>query len=264
MRAEVTDWDLLWTFGRSVLRAMVTVRRPRPSGVSTVDHHRLEPILATVAAGGIEHLAATGDPLNDYLEHLSQVDPEQLSRDEALAFWVNLYNAGALTVAAEARALEAGTVLRVPGAFQRPITVIAGETLSLDGIEHGKIRRFGDPRIHAGLVCGSVSCPTLRAEPYTGEQIGSQLEDQMRRFLATGGLGINRSDRRVSLSRIFRWYGADFVRPRRMPTLLPAAPRSILRALARWVDPGDAAWIETTTPDIGFQRYDWGLHCAVT
>jgi hypothetical protein len=58
-----------------------------------------------------------------------------------------------------------GSVLRMPGAFSAPFVTVAGERLSLDAIEHAKIRRFADPRIHAALVCGSVSCPTLRPPP---------------------------------------------------------------------------------------------------
>ena len=46
----------------------------------------------------------------------------------------------------------------------------------LDDIEHGKVRRFGDPRIHSALVCGSVSCPTLRFEPYEGDRLDASAD----------------------------------------------------------------------------------------
>ena len=85
---------------------------------------------------------------------------------ERLAFWLNLYNAGALALAADTLSAGENTVLRIPGAFDAPWAMVGGESLSLNDIEHGKIRRFGDPRIHAALVCGSASCPTLRYEPF--------------------------------------------------------------------------------------------------
>ncbi len=134
---------------------------------------------------------------------------------------------------------------------------IAGEALSLDDIEHGKVRRFGDPRIHAALVCGSVSCPTLRSEPYDGARLHDQLEDQMSRFLASGAAVPDPPARKVTLSRVFLWYGADFTRPYRMPTLLAA----------RLADPMVGALpgrLDRQNPSgVGFQPYDWALRCAV-
>ena len=62
----------------------------------------------------------------------------------------------------------------------------------------------------------------------------------------------------VMLSRVFLWYGSDFVRPHRMPTLLPASRRRIAKALQPWL-PKEAASAET----VGFQDYDWGLACSV-
>ena len=42
---------------------------------------------------------------------------------------------------------------------------LAGETVSLDQIEHQRIRAaFREPRIHFALVCAARSCPPLRAE----------------------------------------------------------------------------------------------------
>lgn len=35
---------------------------------------------------------------------------------------------------------------------------------------------FQEPRIHAALVCAAISCPPLRQEPYTGENLDEQLE----------------------------------------------------------------------------------------
>ncbi len=156
-----------------------------------------------------------------------------------------------------------GSVLRIPGAFDGARLQIAGEALSLDDIEHGKVRRFGDARIHAALVCGSVSCPTLRSEPYVGARLHGQLDDQMSRFLASGAAVPDLPARKVTLSRVFLWYGGDFTRPDRMPTWLPARRRALLASLAPWLTPSLAAWIAETRPGVGFQPYDWGLRCAV-
>lgn len=231
-------------------------------GTAILDHTGLEPVLGALQQGGVPALALVEDDLRRYLAAVGTADPATLSRPEALAFWLNLYNAGALELATRAFKDGAESVLRVPGAFDAPMFTIAGEQLSLDAVEHGKIRRFGDPRIHAALVCGSVSCPTLRSEPYRGAHLAAQLDDQMRRFLAGGGAVLDQDTHTVYLSRVFLWYGSDFTRPDHMPTWFPARSSNLLRALRRWLDES-ASWMDSGRASIRFQRYDWGLRCSV-
>lgn len=246
----------------SVLRAR-RVRRPRPRGTAAVAHPELTEILERARQDGPEVLPDLRPLLRDYRDRLAAADPDLLEPNHALAYWVNLYNAGALLAAGDAVAAGVPSVLRIPGAFHRPFVTVAGEGLSLDDVEHGKLRRLGDPRIHGALVCGSVSCPTLRPEPYLGPRVGDQLDDQLRRFLAAGGAVVDRTGGAVHLSRVFLWYGADFVRPHRMPTVLPARPEAVLRAVSRWMTTGDAEWIRTARPKVRFDSYDWGLSCSV-
>ena len=246
--------------GWSMLRAM-RVRKPRPAGVGVVDHDGLSEILDILAGSGVPGLASQRPQIARYVADLAAVDPDDLGRDEALAFWLNLYNAGALDLAARTAALAQHSVLRVPGAFRRTWVKIAGEDLSLDDIEHGKVRRFKDPRIHGALVCGSASCPTLRYEPYLGSQVDKQLDDQMRAFLAGGGARYDAQSERLELSRIFKWYGADFVHPYRMPAWIPASKRSVAAAVEEWLDPDLEGVAERAS--IGFQPYDWTLVCNI-
>lgn len=193
---------------------------------------------------------------------MEEVDPDSLSADGALAFWLNLYNAGALALAADAISAGASTVLRIPGAFDAPWAMVGGEALSLNDIEHGKIRRFKDPRIHAALVCGSVSCPSLRYEPF-GEDLGVQLDEQMRSFLSGGGARVDRETGALELSRVFLWYGGDFVRPGRMPTWVPARRSDLARSIAQWLPDEDASWVVASSPTVAYSAYDWGLACSV-
>jgi hypothetical protein len=247
----------------SVWRSLRTVLPPRPTGGDAWDHGLLEEPLRRLHIDGPGILPDLADPIKAYLSEAATVAPDRLSRDEALALWINLYNAGALLMAG--RALQDGhdSVLRIPGAFRRPLLTIGGEDLSLDDIEHAKLRRLGDPRIHAGIVCGSVSCPTLRHEPYRGGDVDAQLDDQMRRVLVAGALGIDHEAGVVELSRIFLWYGADFVRPHAMPTFLPVRSQRVLTSLLHWVDPDRSEWIRAHRPRVRFQSYDWSLSCRV-
>lgn len=247
--------------GWSMLRSM-RVGRPQPVGGSPPPGDaELAAVLSTLRDGGVPALAGQRAALSSYRATLESVDPDRLTRDESLAFWINLYNAGALNLAAEAFVAAEPSVLRVPGAFRKPWTNIAGRRLSLDDIEHGKIRRFEDPRIHSALVCGSASCPTLRYEPFRGADLDSQLEHQMRNFVAAGGASYDAADGKLRLSRVFLWYGSDFVRPHRMPTWIPVRKRAVAHAVSRWLDPQDRK--AAATARVEFTSYDWGLACSI-
>jgi hypothetical protein len=246
----------------SMLRAR-RLRTPRPDGSGEVDHATLARVLDTLQSEGVRSLSAGAGDLEAYRDVLSSIDPDTLTRTESLAYWINLYNAGALQRAATAYSQAYASVLRVPGAFSAPWVTVGTETMSLDDIEHGKIRRFGDPRIHGSLVCGSVSCPTLRNEPFTGALLGKQLDDQMRSFLASGGARLDTTRNTLHLSKILHWYGGDFARPQRMPTLMPAASSSISLAITPWLEPLDAANVIVEKPKVVFAPYDWELGCSV-
>ena len=257
----MTDQPNPITVALSILRARRTAR-PDPSGVGTVEHADLAVVLETLQYGGIATLPDERERLLGFRDRMQTTDPDALSHDGALAFWLNLYNAGALAVAADTFESGASSVLRIPGVFDSPWATIAGESLSLNDIEHGKIRRFGDPRIHGALICGSVSCPTLRYEPF-GENLDDQLDDQMRSFLAGGGAAVDRTDGTLRLSRIFLWYGGDFTRPHRMPTLLPSGKADLARVVAGWLPEADAEWVITSSPMVEYASYDWGLACSI-
>lgn len=247
----------------SVLRSLLTVQEPGPFGAETVSHSLLDPPLERLDSEGPSALTELRPGLTRYMDQMAAVDPTSLTRTEALAYWINVYNAGALQLAAQASLAGESSVLGIPGGFREPVISAAGEVLGLDDIEHGKLRRFGDPRIHAALVCGSVSCPTLRGEPYRGEILDSQFDDQLRHFLAAGALQVDRQAGVVYLSRVFLWFGADFVRPHRMPSFLPARRSRILASLLPWIDEETAEWVVEAQPEAEFQRYDWGLACTV-
>lgn len=238
-------------------------RPPRPSGTGAFDHGSLKPILASVATDGIRGAAPLRGALAEYRASLRTADPDLLSRDEALAFWINLYNAEVLETALEARDTGLDSLLRERDVFDRPRVEIAGEMLSLDDIEHGKVRRFGDPRVHAVLTCASVSCPTLPGEPVRGTGLHESLDAAMRDFLREGGAVVDHDSNEVRLSRIFLWYGADFVYPESMPRWRPVLRRSLVQSLGAWLSPADSRWLAEARPRIRFQPYDWSLSCRV-
>lgn len=228
-----------------------------------VDHRPYAELLDLTRRHGLAALAEQRGELEVYLATLAALDPDGLGRDEALAYWLNLYNAGAQLLALDAFEQGLPTVLRIGRSFERPFVVVAGEKMSLHDVENGKVRRFNDPRVHAALNCAASSCPSLPPEPFRGADLDERLEARMRHFVASGGLVADRQAETVSLSKVFEWFGSDFVRPERMPLLRPTSPRAVLTALSRWSDDDTRAWLETAEPTIKSQRYDWRLASQV-
>jgi hypothetical protein len=112
------------------------------------------------------------------LGNLQRTRPSRLAdRNQRLAHWINAYNILAIDLVVRGYPLESirdlGSLFRP--VWRRPAGRIEGRELSLDEIEHEILRPMGDPRIHAAIVCASLSCR-----------------------------------RRVHLSRIFDWFEADF------------------------------------------------------
>lgn len=136
------------------------------------------------------------------------------TREEKLSFWINTYNILAVKVVVDNYPLKSikdvGSLLK--SVWKRPAGVVAGKERTLNEAEHEILRKMGDPRIHAAIVCASVSCPDLRKEAYTPERLNEQLDDQMKKFLENKGKGmkIDLKKKRIYFSSIFKWFKGDF------------------------------------------------------
>jgi len=146
---------------------------------------------------------------------LAASDPARLaSREERLAFWIDAYNVLAIELVVRhgpvASIREIGSLLRP--VWKREAGRIGGRAYSLDEIEHEILRKAGEPRIHAAIVCASVSCPSLAREPFRAESLDAQLTAALRGFLADPRKGSRLDAERgvLVLSPIFDWFGEDF------------------------------------------------------
>lgn len=170
----------------------------------------------------------------EYLElsyTLKKMDLKELKTDrEKIAFWVNLYNVIVIHGVIDLGIKD--SVKEVRNIFSRIKYQIGDMFFSPEDIEHGILRgnrkppnaivrvfdsrdvRLGysvekpDPRIHFALVCASSSCPPI--DIYTAEKLDKELDIAGKAFINGGGLVLNRKDNRLSLSRVFKWYGSDF------------------------------------------------------
>ena len=181
--------------------------------------------------------------------------PSNLDREGQLAFWINAYNILTIDLILKHYPVDS---IRDIGSFFSPVwnvdvATIEGRTLSLGEIEHEILRKMGEPRIHAAIVCASTSCPPLARTPFSREGLDAQLDGAMRRWLASPdkGVAIDRGGNQVSVSAIFDWFEEDF------------QPKGgVLATIARYVSEKDAAWIRTQgrKARLRFLDYDWTLN----
>lgn len=195
-----------------------------------------------------------------YLKELGAAQPDQLATDNArLALLCNAYNAFVIDGVIGHKIRDSVNNYVEPetnsGFFDLKEHIFANETLSLNDIEHARIREvFGDPRVHVALVCAAVSCPSLRPEAYAGDRIDAQLDDQARLFANNPKhVAFNAEENKVYLSRILSWYGDDWDRAGGyLPWLAERAEDPALKEALR-----KAAADET---DVAFFEYDWVLN----
>ena len=201
----------------------------------------------------------------DLYAGVTRADYEAMSRDQRLAFLINLYNAATLELVLGAypdlkSIRDLGSLIRSP--WKQRIVRVFGELRTLDDIEHGMIRApgaFDEPRIHFVVNCASVGCPALRPEAITGARLPAQLEDSTRRFMRD--VTRNRYDPvkgRLEVSKIFDWYRADFERG-----WIGIGSRE--QFFGRYADllaipPSERARLAEQRMPIGFLDYDWRLN----
>lgn len=173
-----------------------------------------------VKEGLVDYAALQNDPhsLNRYLTDISRLPKKTFKsweKDRQLAFLINLYNAATLKLIVDHYPVESikdiGWFLKGP--WDQKFVNLFGDTITLNTLEHGIIRKdYDEPRIHMTLVCAAMGCPTLRNEPYVGEKLDAQLDEDTKKFLnSKKGLQIDRSKKTVYLSFIFKWFSEDFV-----------------------------------------------------
>lgn len=174
-----------------------------------------------VVDGKVDYAALKRDrsDLDAYLEKVAGVSRPQFdgaSADAQVAYLINAYNAYTLEAIIDNYPIKGGwfgganSIKGIAGVWNRQKHRTALGKVTLDFIEHETLRKkYSMPGIHMGLVCASIGCPPLRAEPFRADQLQAQLEDQARVYLASpSGVRVNKGTVRVSM--IFKWFGSDF------------------------------------------------------
>jgi len=211
--------------------------------------------------------------LDSYLAAVSQFSPDATperfaERSDALAYWLYSYNAYVIKSILIHWPLKSVTDVKAPiearkglGFFYRLRFLFGGTAYSLYAVENDKIRAtYKDPRIHFVLNCASASCPVLRPELPTGDELEQLLQDSTVEFVSDpGNVRVDHERKQVVVSTIFKWFRNDFVndlRRRGIPVdngvldyIADVAPKSLQADLEAAVD-----------YDIEYADYDWAIN----
>lgn len=210
-------------------------------------------------------LQADRESLDRVVASFGALSPETYDtwdRDEQVAFLINAYNVFTLQSIIDQNPLKA-SIRDIPGVWRVREFAIAGDEKTLDTIEHGVLRKdFDEPRIHAALVCAAISCPPLRSEPYRGDGLDQQLDDQVEQWLASDhGLMVDPDSDRVAISALFKWFGEDWI-PQYGNDQFPGSDteKAALNFISTYVDDETRTYLESGTYDITYLNYDWSLN----
>ncbi|GMT43037.1 MAG: hypothetical protein IEMM0002_1448 [bacterium] len=187
------------------------------------------------------------------LDDLANIKPDFSGRREKIVFWINAYNIFALKMVVDNPGIES---IRDAGFFsgsvwKRKAGIVGGKEYTLGQIEHEILRKLGEPRIHFAIVCASVSCPDLRMEAFDAARFDKQLDDQSRIFVYNRhkGLRIDRANKKIHLSKIFKWFKDDFEKS------------GGVRAFAsRYMSKDDADAVTNRKYSIRYLGYNWKLN----
>ncbi len=197
---------------------------------------------------------------------------ETWNADDRIAFWINAYNAFTLKLIVDNYPIKlstgkskfpANSIRQIPGAWELKKFKALGKDVTLDQIEHQILRgEFKDQRIHMALVCAAMSCPKLRREPYRGDILDQQLDDQAAEFLTDlTKFHIDREADEVWASPIFDWFVDDFLPGATKDYPREVAQRKSLTAFAaKYLSPEDARYLEEGKYVVKYFEYDWTLN----
>ena len=201
--------------------------------------------------------------LDELRRQMAQVDVVTLPRNDQLAYWINLYNISTVNVVVEnypvksIRDISTDFIAHL-NVFKKDYVLTRKGPMSLNDVENDKIRNhFMDPRIHFAINCAAKSCPPIRTEPYVGERVQEQLDNQARMFLnGPHGVRLEKSGGELVLhvTKIMDWFADDFEkwgggRVHFISTFASPDKRQQIQAAGNQID-------------LKFDDYDWSLNDA--
>ena len=170
--------------------------------------------------GTVDYTSIQKNPFNidEFLSFIGRVSPENhpelFQKDDAKAYWINVYNALAIKTIIDNPGIESiRDISWGMGAFWRNNFLVGGKKITLNFIEKKMLRnKYKDPRIHFAINCASNSCPPIGNRIVSGNYLDDQLNKKAIDFInAPTNVNFNYENKTVSVSRIFKWFKNDFL-----------------------------------------------------
>lgn len=213
------------------------------------DHAELGRVLdGAVIPDGVDYgvVASRQDALQHYLGTLADAPVATFSKEAQLAFWINAYNGLTLQLMVSSGPPASIMDLDEGKVWKTRRYPVGGEQLTLDQIEHQRIRPLGDGRIHAAINCASKGCPPLPAKPATAAHLEAHLDEAARTWARTNAYRLEGDT--LQLSEIFHWFPEDF-------------PEGPVPFLVRYL-PEDRAAALRQASTTSWMPYDWSLNAS--
>lgn len=213
---------------------------------ATPNHQLWEALLqkhVNYQAGTVNYKGFKADKakLDAYLTELETHTPQSdWSRNQKLAYWINVYNAYTIKLIVDNYPLKSIRDLDKP--WDRKFIKLGGTSYSLNQVENDILRKYTS-KIHFAVNCASISCPPLYHHAFTADNVNSYLNRLTRNFLTNPKRTVV-SGSSVKVSKIFDWYSADF-----------KTDGSIIPYLNKYLDPDLPA-----NAEVSYLDYNWNLN----
>ena len=211
--------------------------------------------------------------LDRYVESLA---PRPLSFDmwsetKRLAYWLNSYNALVLKTVIDHYPIRGSlpdfpenSVMQVPGMFSGRQHLIAGDRLTLQGIED-KIEDLGDPRAYLALGRGAVGSPRLRSEAFDAMRFNVQLRAVVVDFATTPRhVHVDPQGDRLVVNAVFGWqakrFESSFDGREDDGTGRTLLERAVLAIIAPVLFPSERSYLAENTYRLSYREFDWRLN----
>ena len=221
--------------------------------------------------GEVDYRAVQKDPamLDAYFDFFSKEKLIEFEafwpREEQIAFWLNVYNAAVIKLITQHYPVS--SIQKIPSVWDITIVRLGrGEQFSLNGIRSEQLmKKYRDEKIHLALSCGARGCPKLQRDAFTGKNVEGQLFLATRSFLSDPkNLEIVPGKKNIWLSRIFKWYAADFNLDFGTPETIGKFTQdemSVLSFLAYYLEREEQiAFLEEGKYKIKYYSFDWRLN----
>lgn len=137
-----------------------------------------------------------------------RIDYADLSREEQLAYWFNLYNCVMIDEIAQRHPVSKPRKMRVNKSdannfFDEKIITVDSVSLSLNDIRFNIVYRFwNDPYIVYGMWDGAIGGPSIQTTAFEGGSVSLQIRQIARRYV-NSLRGVNESNGRLRVSQIY-------------------------------------------------------------